>query len=104
MRGVELVSVCDANAKSAQAFADTWGVPATFESIEEMLREQHVHALHVLTPPNSHHALAKIALESGSHVFLEKPMCVSEGEADALLTLAHQTGLLLGVNHNFLYC
>ena len=102
-RGVELVGVCDANLNSAQAFVDTWHVPLAFNSIEKMLREQNVHVLHVLTPPNSHHSLAKNALGSGTHVFLEKPMCLSSEEADELLTLAHQKGLHVGVNHNFLF-
>ena len=86
-----------------RAFADAWGVPTAFSSLETMLLEQKIDALHVLTPPNSHHSLAKTALQSGCHVFLEKPMCVSPEEADELLLLARQTGLHLGVNHNFLH-
>ena len=103
MRGVELVSVCDANVKIAQAFADTWGVPTAFHSVEHMLRAQNIHALHVLTPPDTHHSLAKIALGFGSHVFLEKPMCISLEEADELIALADRVRLYLAVNHNFLH-
>ena len=50
-----------------------------------------------------HHPLAKIALQSGVNVFLEKPMCVSVEEADELLVLARDKGLRVGVNHNFLF-
>jgi nucleoside-diphosphate-sugar epimerase/predicted dehydrogenase len=64
---------------------------------------QQLNCVHVLTPPDHHYSLAKAALQSGVHVFLEKPMCTSVEEADELLTLARDNGLRLGVNHNFLY-
>jgi predicted dehydrogenase/nucleoside-diphosphate-sugar epimerase len=101
--GVELVGVCDTNPRSAQAFAANWSVPAAFDSLESMLNAQQLDCVHVLTPPDSHYALAKTALQSGVHVFVEKPMCTSIGEADELLALARDNGLCLGVNHNFLY-
>jgi predicted dehydrogenase/nucleoside-diphosphate-sugar epimerase len=101
--GVELVGVCDANPQSAQAFGANWSVPAAFDSLELMLNKQQLDCIHVLTPPDSHYSLAKTALQSGVHVFLEKPMCTSVKEADELLALARDNGLCLGVNHNFLY-
>ena len=103
VEGVELVSVCDANLSSAQAFAANWNVPATFDSFESMLRDLSLDCVHVLVPPDGHYSLAKAALQSGVHVFLEKPMCTSVDEADELLALARDNGLRLGVNHNFLY-
>ena len=57
----------------------------------------------LLTPPDHHFRLAKVALEYGVHVFLEKPMCVSTHEADELIALANNKGLFLGVNHNFCF-
>src|SRR3974390_1831235 len=101
--GVELVGVCDANPRSAQAFAANWSVPATFDSLESMLNKQQLDCVHVLTPPDRHYSLAKTALQSGVHVFIEKPMCTSVEEADELLALARDNGLCLGVNQNFLY-
>ena len=38
--GVELVSVCDPNIQSAHAFAAKWHVPAVFDSIESMLKQE----------------------------------------------------------------
>ena len=100
--GVELVAVCDANATVAKAFASGFGVPA-FSSLETMLAEQRIDALHVLTPPDLHFPLAKKALEAGVHVLLEKPMCVSAKETKALLDIATVRGLKVGVNHSMLY-
>lgn len=68
-----------------------------------MLADQRIDALHVLTPPDLHHSLAKSALQFGISVLLEKPMCTSVGEADELVEMARGKGLCLGVNHNFLF-
>src|ERR1019366_2356413 len=103
IEGVELVGVCDTNSSSAKAFAANWGVPAAFDSLESMLDKQQLDCVHVLAPPDRHYSLAKAALQSRVHVFLEKPMCTSVEEADELLALARDNGLRLGVNHNFLY-
>lgn len=103
LEGVHLVSVCDANMRAAETFARSWGVPSASDSIEGLLCNQEIDTVHVLTPPSTHHSLAKTALQFGCHVFLEKPMCISLEEADDLLLMARAKGLRLGVNHNFLY-
>ena len=100
--GVELVAVCDANLTVAQSFSSSWGVPA-YVSIEQMLAEQRVDVVHVLVPPDLHHRLAKAALEAGSSVFLEKPMCAFAEETRELLAIATAKGLTIGVNHSMLF-
>ena len=89
--------------KSAEAFASCWNVSKVFTSLELMLRSQQLDSVHVLVPPEYHYSLAKTALEFGVNVFLEKPMCTSTQHADELIKLAQDSGLYLGVNHNFLF-
>ena len=100
--GVELVGVCDANRTAAESFAASFGVPA-FVSIEEMLGAIGVDVVHILTPPDLHHPLAKSALAAGVNVFLEKPMCTTAGECQDLLSLATAKGLTIGVNQSMLF-
>jgi predicted dehydrogenase/nucleoside-diphosphate-sugar epimerase len=100
---VELVSVCDTNLRRAQSFAAEWGVPTAFDSLQPMLADQRIDAVHVLTPPDLHCSLAKSALHAGANVFLEKPMCTSVPEVEELLEIAGARSLLVGVNHNFLF-
>jgi nucleoside-diphosphate-sugar epimerase/predicted dehydrogenase len=99
---VELVAVCDANMKVAEAFAAPRGIKA-YESLEAMLGEARIDVAHVLVPPDLHHAIAKKVLEAGAHVFVEKPMCVSVEECDDLLATARAAGLTIGVNHSMIY-
>ena len=71
--------------------------------IDAVLNDPEVDAVVVATPAASHHALAKQALESGKHVFVEKPLATSTEQADELVNLAASTGKTLMVGHTFLY-
>lgn len=101
--GTKLAAACDSNLGRAQAFAKSWDIPLAFDSLGKMLQDRQIDCVHILTPPDLHFSLAKIALESGVHVFLEKPMCTSTEEADELIRLAAEHGVYLGVSHNFLF-
>jgi predicted dehydrogenase/nucleoside-diphosphate-sugar epimerase len=98
----ELVAVCDANRSVADAFAAGRGAKA-YSSIDDLLREERIDVVHVLSPPDLHHRLARKALEAGAHVFVEKPMCVSTEETADLVGFAQEAGLSIGVNHNMLF-
>lgn len=57
----------------------------------------------IATPTASHFEMAKAALLSGKHVFVEKPMVTSVREAEALAAIADAQGLTLMVDHTFVY-
>jgi nucleoside-diphosphate-sugar epimerase len=106
--GVELVAVCDRVQAKAHALARKFGVAGVYESLDAMLDTEKVkpgglNAVHILTPPDRHFDAARAALEAGVHVFLEKPMCAAADDCDALVRLAEERGLRLGVAHNFLF-
>ena len=103
LEDVGLVGVCDPNLKSAESFARSWAVPRAFDSLKSMLANQKIDCVHLLAPPDHHFSLAKLALDSGVHVLLEKPMCTSVAEANELIGIARERGLYLGVSHNFLF-
>lgn len=56
-------------------------------------------AVVVATPTAHHFAVAELALRSGRHVFIEKPIAATLAEADALIALAEHGGLVLQVGH-----
>ena len=70
---------------------------------DDIILSSEVDAVVIATPVFTHFALAKKALENGKHVLLEKPMSSTAAEAEELMTLATQKGLLLMVDHTFLY-
>ena len=70
---------------------------------DDILLSNEIDAVVIATPVFTHFSLAKKALENGKHVLLEKPMTSTIKEAEELMNLAKQKGLLLMVDHTFLY-
>jgi predicted dehydrogenase/nucleoside-diphosphate-sugar epimerase len=101
--GVELAAVCDPVQTRVEALARKFGVSKVYGSLEEMMASETLDAVHVLTPPDRHFEAARAALDAGVDVFVEKPMCASAEDCDALVRLAEERGLRLGVGHNFLF-
>ena len=55
------------------------------------------------TPVTTHYELAKLALEAGKHVFVEKPPAMRAHEMEELCELAEQRDLVLMPGHLLLY-
>ena len=71
-----------------------------FATPEALLAGSDAELVVVATPNRTHFALARAALESGRHVLVEKPFTLTVGEAQALVTLAQERGLVLSVFQN----
>ena len=69
----------------------------------DLINDPEVDAIIIATPVFSHFKLGKEALNAGKHVLIEKPLTSSVADADELKNLAEQKGLLLMVDHTFLY-
>ena len=69
----------------------------------EQLLSADVDVVAIATPVESHFKLAKAALNAGKHVFVEKPMASSVAECEELIELADSKGLILHVDHTFVY-
>jgi predicted dehydrogenase len=70
---------------------------------DDLLEDDAVEAVIVATPVPTHAELAKRALLAGKHVFVEKPMALTGAEAEELLALAAEHGLVLMPGHLLLY-
>ena len=72
----------------------------TVRSVEQMLADPAVELVVVATPNGTHFAMAKQALEGGKHVVIDKPFAASSAEAEELVALAKQKGLVVAPFHN----
>jgi predicted dehydrogenase len=86
--GAELVAVADRELAPAQAFAERWGGPAVFGSLDELIASGGVDVLHICTPPGAHAEQAISAFDAGLHVICEKPAALSLDELDAMTDAA----------------
>jgi scyllo-inositol 2-dehydrogenase (NADP+) len=65
-----------------------------------LIADPDIELIVISTPNHSHFPLAKAALAAGKHVVIDKPFTVTLAEADALIGLARDRGLILTVFHN----
>jgi 1,5-anhydro-D-fructose reductase (1,5-anhydro-D-mannitol-forming) len=70
------------------------------ESFDDLLATPDVEALIISTGGKYHAEQALAAMERGLHVFVEKPLCSSMDEVNALLEMQKKTGLVVGLGHN----
>jgi predicted dehydrogenase len=98
-----LKSVCDLNiarVKHACAlYPDVEGLTAP----ERLIGAANIDAVVIATPVKTHFSLAKASLLAGKHVLIEKPMATSSHECEELMQIAERKGLVLMVDHTFLY-
>ena len=73
----KIVAVCDREPLMAKQLGERFGISACFPDLRELLHAASPDVVHITTPPQSHYSLAKQCLESGSHVYLEKPFTIT---------------------------
>lgn len=100
--GVEAVAGCDPD-PGRRAWAESNYGARTYDSAEGLLEQEKPELVLIGTPPDSHFELARMALEAGAHVLLEKPFTETVEQADALIALARERRLLLAVNTQYRY-
>jgi predicted dehydrogenase len=99
----EVAAVCDKNEGVLKSARRQYpGIPVTAD-FGDVLASPDIDAVAIVTPVWTHFALAKLALENGKHVFLEKPLTSSADEAEQLIELADRKNLKLMVDHTFLF-
>lgn len=99
--GAQLVAVCDLSISAADAFAEAHGVVA-YSDLDEMLAAGVCEAVHILTPPNSHAALAQKCLDAGVHCLVEKPVALSVEDTEKVVQASENSGKTFAAGHNFM--
>ena len=95
-----IVGLCDRELLMARQLGERFGINACFTDLQGLLETTKPDVVHITTPPGSHHSLARGCLESGSHVYLEKPFTITAGEAESLIRLAEGRDLKITAGHN----
>jgi predicted dehydrogenase len=86
---------------AAMAAAHPRIASSCFLDLEEAL--EHVDALVIATPPNSHADLALAAMAAGKSVLVEKPIATSVADTDKMISVAADEDVTLMVGHTFQY-
>jgi predicted dehydrogenase len=96
-------AVCDMRFERAARVAREYDVSEVTDSTDELLTMRDVDFVVIAVPCFTHYALAKKAIEAGKHVLLMKPMTTRSDHAEELCELAERQGVLLAVDHTFLF-
>lgn len=102
-KGLEVVAIVDKNPEALKEASLLYPNLAFYQTPEPVFQSGDIDAVAIITPLSTHYPLAKKALQSGKHVFVEKPLTSSVKEAEELLELAERKGLQIVVDHTFLY-
>ena len=95
-----IVAVCDREELMSRQLAERFAVQSTFTELQKLLKDARPDVVHITTPPQSHFEIARQCLESGSHVYVEKPFTLQTSDAEKLVRLATEKGLKLTVGHD----
>lgn len=96
----KVIAACDREPLMAKQLAERFAIDSTYSDAAEMLAKARPDVVHISTPPEGHFPLAKLCLEAGAHVYLEKPFTVTAPEAESIIALARSVNRKITAGHN----
>ena len=99
----QLKVVCDVNTARLKHLGTLYPDVEVMSDPQQFINVCGLDAFVIATPVKHHYALAKASLLAGKHTFIEKPMASSSEQCEELIDIAERSGLVLMVDHTFLY-
>ncbi len=99
---VEVIALVEVNQSLADEKARILGIPNAY-TFDDMLKQSDIDVVHICTPNFLHFSQAKAVLLAGKHVICEKPLAVKIEEAEELVKIAAEKGLVNAVHFNLRY-
>jgi len=101
IKDCKIVAVCDREPLMAEQLCDRFPIQQRFTDLTELLRTLRPDVVHITTPPEGHFELARLCLDYGANVYVEKPFVVHAHQAQKLIEIAENKGLKLTAGHNY---
>lgn len=98
--GLKLSKIYTTKAENLQHIRETYKDTLVVSNVDHILDDPDIKLVIVATPSPLHFETAKLALEKGKHVIVEKPFTATINEADTLIALAKRNNCLITVNQN----
>jgi len=101
--GVSLHAVYSTSGARGNTYARRFGASYFCSDYEEILKDPEIDVVMILSRNQHHYSQALKALQAGKHVFVEKPMALTEDECRKLYRAVAETGkqLTVGFNRRF---
>src|ERR1035441_2298849 len=98
--GCEIVGVWDREPLMAKQLHERFPINRCFSDLTQLLEESRPDVVHITTPPESHFSIAKLCLDAGCHVYVEKPFTLYEADARKMIDLAIAKNLKITAGHD----
>jgi UDP-2-acetamido-3-amino-2,3-dideoxy-glucuronate N-acetyltransferase len=95
--------ICDKNEATLAAFREQYPKVKTCMALSDVMANKDILGVVIATPAETHHDIAREALLSGKHVYVEKPLVLDEKQGQELIALAKEKHLVLMVGHLLQY-
>jgi len=95
----EIAAIADPSARVGEALVRRYAPARAYLDWRELLERETLDAVVVCSPHSTHAAIIAAALDSGLHVFVEKPLCITVEDAQAVAARASGTGLVVQVGY-----
>jgi predicted dehydrogenase len=89
----QFTAVGSRNAERSAGLAARFGISGSHGSYEDLVADPAVDVIYIATPHTAHLAGARLALEAGKHVLVEKPLAINVAQATELAQVAADKGL-----------
>lgn len=93
--GISLEAVYSRTEEKGRALASEYGVDKVYTDMDAFLGDEEVNFVYVASPNSLHYAYSKAALLAGKNVLCEKPFAPVKEEAEELVALAKEKGLII---------
>ena len=93
--GIRCVAVHSRDESTGRALAESYGIRKAYTRLEDLCGDPEVDFIYIASPNDLHYPQARMALEYGKNVICEKPMTPTRAQAEDLVRLAGERGLLL---------
>ncbi|MDE7028469.1 MAG: Gfo/Idh/MocA family oxidoreductase [Lachnospiraceae bacterium] len=95
MKSVKCYGVASRSEERAQQFASEYGIKVAYTSYEEMMLDSKIDLIYIATPHSEHYANMKLCIENGKNVLCEKSFTANAKQAEEILSLAKEKGVLV---------
>ena len=101
LEAVNLVAACEPDEQRRTEVGKTYAIDKLYSNVEQMLAEEKPDLLDIVTPPHTHYAIVKAAIDANVHVICQKPLAPTLEEASQLADLTSGANTIAVAHENF---
>jgi len=99
--GAQIVAVCDLDIDRAAAYAQEFRIPAYYAHANDMLHDEDLDFVDIVTHASTHRELVELVAASGTHVICQKPLAFTLEDCRAMVDVARAAGVRFMAHENF---